>query len=209
MLQKTPEQNDANWSSIAVFDFDGTLIRRNTLIDFFTRMFPLQTTIVCGIRILPSIIAFLMGTLSNTECKERLLGYYLRGMPHARLAALGTAYTQRLDTLVNKKMIDRLAWHRKCGHTVVIISASIHEWIAPWAKEYADTVLATRLEVRGGILTGRMNGANCYGPEKVARLLEAYPDRSHYTLYAYGDGTSDKELLQDADHSFWRTSSKD
>lgn len=51
-----------------------------------------------------------------------------------------------------------------------------------------------------GYLTGRFITLNCYGQEKVKRLLEIEPDRKEYILVAYGDSRGDKELLEFADH---------
>ena len=61
-------------------------------------------------------------------------------------------------------------------------------------------ILATRIEVdSNGLLTGRFLSKNCYGQEKVNRLLEVEPNRDEYTLHAYGDSRGDKEMLAFAD----------
>src|SRR5207247_1629419 len=58
-----------------------------------------------------------------------------------------------------------------------------------------DAVLATRLEVDGaGVLTGQLAGANCRGPEKVARL-RAWRGDTLVVAYAYGDSAGDREML--------------
>lgn len=51
------------------------------------------------------------------------------------------------------------------------------------------------MDKTNGILTGRFLSANCYGQEKVNRLLEKEPERDSYILYAYGDSRRDRELL--------------
>ena len=55
------------------------------------------------------------------------------------------------------------------------------------------------------ILTGKLRGLNCWGPEKVRRLNEKMGPRDQYTLYAYGDSQGDRELLAFADFPFFRT----
>lgn len=45
---------------------------------------------------------------------------------------------------------------------------------------------------------------NCYGAEKVKRLLTKYPDRDFYRLVVYGDSRGDRELLSIADESHYR-----
>ena len=66
-----------------------------------------------------------------------------------------------------------------------------------------DEVVCTRLE-RGadGLLTGRLDGANCRGPEKARRVRALLAERGldAAELWAYGDSPDDEPLLQDADH---------
>ncbi|MCB1149091.1 MAG: HAD-IB family hydrolase, partial [Chlamydiia bacterium] len=55
-----------------------------------------------------------------------------------------------------------------------------------------------------GVLTGKLLGANCRGPEKVRRILETFGPKESYLLYAYGDSAGDREMLALADHPFFR-----
>jgi phosphatidylglycerophosphatase C len=101
--------------------------------------------------------------------------------------------------------LSRCDWHRRQGHRLVCVSASIGNWIVPWALGHGFAqVIATQIETDGGILTGRFRGGNCYGPEKVRRFLEIFPERDHYTLFVYGDSRGDEALLSLADHPFFR-----
>jgi phosphatidylglycerophosphatase C len=78
-------------------------------------------------------------------------------------------------------------------------------WIEPWASSLGvDAVIASRIEVQGDHLTGRMDGPNCHGAEKLRRLLALYPNRGSYTLHAYGDSRGDAALLGAADRRFYR-----
>ncbi|MGH9040924.1 MAG: HAD-IB family phosphatase, partial [Acidimicrobiia bacterium] len=66
-----------------------------------------------------------------------------------------------------------------------------------------DAVLATRLEVEaGGRLTGRFSGRNCRAEEKAARLRR-HLGPEPFTLFAYGDGKGDRELLAMAQSPLW------
>lgn len=95
-----------------------------------------------------------------------------------------------------------LQQHLSQGHEVYIVSASMAEWIRPWASENGvNRVIGTKPEVDAdGRLTGRFASTNCHGREKVRRLLEREPCRESYDLYAYGDSRGDKEMLEFADH---------
>ena len=71
-------------------------------------------------------------------------------------------------------MVESLRRHVDAGDTVVLVSASFEVYLRPLAALLgAHDVLAVRLEVDAdGILTGRLDGPNCRGPEKVVRLHE-------------------------------------
>jgi phosphatidylglycerophosphatase C len=90
----------------------------------------------------------------------------------------------------------RVEWHRSEGHELVLVSASPELYVAPIGRRLGfDDVLATRLEVDAdGRLTGRLVGANCRGPEKVARLRQWRGD-ALVIAYAYGDSAGDREML--------------
>jgi phosphatidylglycerophosphatase C len=102
--------------------------------------------------------------------------------------------------------VARLAWHRRQGHLVALVSASFEVYLDVVGEHLGvDAVLATRLAVDDeGRCTGELVGANCRGAEKVHRL-HAWLDESHggraaVVLWAYGDSNGDRELLADADH---------
>jgi uncharacterized membrane protein YbhN (UPF0104 family) len=88
----------------------------------------------------------------------------------------------------------------------VLVSASPALYLRPWAEtEDIDAVIATRLATAAGRFTGRFEGVNCYGPEKLRRLRAAIPDLDDVELYAYGNSRGDRELLDAADHAFYRS----
>lgn len=98
--------------------------------------------------------------------------------------------------------IAAIAQAQQEGAEVVIISASIDNWVQPFFPSVK--VLGTQVEVRDGRLTGRFLSSNCFGQEKVNRLLTVYPQRSDYHLTAYGDSKGDRELLAFADESYYK-----
>ena len=98
----------------------------------------------------------------------------------------------------------KLENHLSHGDTIYVVTASIEEWVRPWCeRHHIDDVIATKVETNGkGIITGKFLTKNCYGPEKVSRLLKVEPKRSDYYLYAYGDSRGDNEILSYADISY-------
>lgn len=54
------------------------------------------------------------------------------------------------------------------------------------------------------MLRGVLSQKNCYGEEKVRRLIQTYPGRNSYWLAAYGDSRGDFELLDFANESHYK-----
>ncbi len=188
---------------IAAFDFDDTLITTDSLPDFLRVSFSFRTFVVNSLCFVPDWLRFKAGHITNGQAKERLLKLFVRGMPAAEFERLGTVYAPRIAVLANPDALERLHWHQQQGHEVVIVSASVRDWIEPWARQQGiGRVIATELERKRGILTGKLLGTNCHGPEKARRFREVFPDAAKVEVYAYGDGESDRELFALADHVY-------
>ena len=198
----------ANKTTVAAFDFDGTLTYRDTLLPFLYYYAGSLTFARNIMRSAPTLAAYGLRLMKNDVAKERVLRNFFAGVPLATLEKTGLAFARdQLPGLVRPSARRRLQWHQKLGHQIVIISASLDLYLKPWAASLGvDDVLCTSLDVDGnGRVSGRLGTANCYGPEKLKRLREALGEPSDYQLYAYGDSRGDRELLASADHSFYRS----
>jgi phosphatidylglycerophosphatase C len=189
---------------IAAFDFDGTLTYPDTLMVFLKHVFTKKQLAIGLARLSLVLTAFKFKLISNNLAKQKLFAYFFGGMDLAKFNEYCATFTVKIPPVINPTALARLKWHQDQGHTCVIVSASVENWIKPWADQYNVTVASTRLEVIDGKITGRFLGENCYGDEKVTRLLELFPNRETYELYAYGDSGGDRALLALADHSFYR-----
>jgi len=146
---------------------------------------------------LPLARAAALGGTHRDAAKAAVLGRVLAGVPLARLAEAAESYADHVVAHgLRADVRARVDWHRAEGHELVLVSASPEVYVAPIGRRLGfDDVLATRLEVdAAGVLTGRLLGANCRGPEKVARL-RAWRGDAVVLAYAYGDSAGDREML--------------
>jgi phosphatidylglycerophosphatase C len=191
---------------IAAFDFDSTITRRDSLPVFIKFAVSLRVLLKGAILMAPSLLLFKLRVIPNYKAKERLFRIYFAGLTLETFNLLSEAFIPIIERIVNPIAIEKIKWHQQRGHEVIIISASAENWINPWAKKNGiNTVLATRLHIKDNMITGDFLNKNCHGLEKVNRLLEKFPHREEYILYAYGDSNGDKELLEIADHAFYRS----
>jgi HAD superfamily hydrolase (TIGR01490 family) len=146
-----------------------------------------------------------IGLLDNGKAKQKLFSLFYKNWPIEKFNDFGRSFKSVIDGCVRPEVYRKLKQHVMKGHKVIIVSASIENWIAPWAeKEGIETIIATRIEVSPqGKLTGRFLSPNCYGEEKAGRILEMFPERNSYTLIAYGDSKGDMAMLHLADESHY------
>jgi HAD superfamily hydrolase (TIGR01490 family) len=198
--------NTGSSEVIAIFDFDGTLTNRDTLFDFI-RFYYGMPRLIAGLFLLsPTLIFFKLGFMTNDRAKEMLFSYFFKRKAEADFNAICEKYKKRINEILIPEAIDKIKYHRQEGHTILINSASICNWIIPWAQSIGiNGVIGTQMETENGLITGKFRGNNCYGEEKVRRFLKLYPDRQAYQLYVYGDSKGDKPLLDMADFPFYKT----
>lgn len=192
---------------VAAFDFDGTLTYSDTLIPFlFFVTGPFKGLCKLALQ-LPRIILSLLRKNSRQTIKEGVLKRFLGKMTEERAQFLGQQFaSKQLSKHLKPAALERLHWHKNQGHRCILISANLNIYLHPWGMQAGfHNIITSICEVdQNGILTGRLEGLNCWGPEKVRRLLELLGQHHDYTLYAYGDSQGDKELLVLADYSFYR-----
>ena len=187
---------------VAAFDFDGTLTKRDSLLPFLASVRGTATVGLAMARLSPQLGRMALGRGDRDSTKEQLVTRLLAGFPADELHAAGIRYADHLATRLRPDVVARLDWHRDSGHELVLISASPTVYLAPLGAQLGfTTVLATRLDIGpDGRLTGRLDGGNCRGPEKVTRLRAWLRDRTPTEVWAYGDSAGDDELLAFADH---------
>lgn len=187
---------------VAVFDFDGTITSKDTLLEFIIFACGRWRLFIGFLLHAPWLCLMKLHLYPNWKCKERIFSWFFKGMEYNTFAELGRLFSERTDRILQQRTLELVNKHLKEGATVYVISASIEEWIRPVCSKFGVTnVLGTKIDVDAhGQLTGRFLTANCYGQEKVRRLMHVEPQRDNYYLYAYGDSRGDREMLDFADN---------
>lgn len=187
---------------IAAFDFDGTVTYRDSLFPFLIFAAGWAKGLCLLFLDLPYLVGYVFGASSRQGTKERILSRFFRGMQIQELTKLAQEYAKKkLPGQIRPEALEKIRWHHEQGHRCVIVSASIDLYLKPWAEAVGvQDVIGSKLETKENLVTGKLIGANCWGPEKVRRLTETFGDLGQYTLYAYGDSRGDEEMLAVADH---------
>lgn len=196
-------KESVNKKVIAAFDFDGTLIKGDSFPDFARMAVGTWRLLLAMAAEAPRLVAWKLGVLRGGDVKQRIFRRLYRGMSLTRFRELGCRYAGRAASRERADIVALLEKHLAAGHEVCIVTASVVDWVRPWAMRHGRsiTVLGTEPEVDGdGCLTGRFATSNCRGAEKVRRLKEIYGcDRESLRLTAYGDSSGDDAMLAYAD----------
>lgn len=192
---------------IYAFDFDGTLTTKDTLLEFI-RFAKGSGQMFRGFLLFsPLLLLMKLHLYPNWKVKQQVFSYFFKGMNIDDFNALCTRFAEQNKHLLRPAGIEKVRQViEEEQATVLIISASIDNWVRPFFDEIDKKiqVLGTQIETKEVRLTGRFTTKNCYGQEKVNRLTALYPHREAYELIAFGDSRGDKELLDFADKGFYK-----
>jgi phosphatidylglycerophosphatase C len=182
---------------LALFDFDGTITSRDTL-EAFIRFYRGSPGYVAGlIALFPVLSAYKLGILPNWKAKEKLMTWFFRGENVTTFDARCEQFAREIvPRLVRPEALREIRQHQDNNTVVCVVSASAENWVKPWCREQGIQCLATRLEEKSGILTGKFEGQNCHGDEKVHRIKTAFEIDHFSEIIAYGDSSGDRQMLE-------------
>lgn len=188
----------ATAAALAIFDLDGTLTRRDTLLPYLVGF--LVPRPARWLRLVPVVIAlasFVVGKSDRDRCKERIIAACLSGANRAEL----DSHTERFATgLLQRGMSARalavLQSHRAAKARLVLLSASPDLYVRAIAARLGfDDCLCTELRWDSQRLVGTFATANRRGEEK-ARLVRELRGQGATPIAAYANSSSDLAHLE-------------
>lgn len=190
--------------SCAFFDLDGTLTRRDTMFDFL-RFYAGRFRFFLKMVLAAPILILEYGWRRDEQmAKERLLSLFLKGQKREHLEKAAELYVDRLDSLIRQEVWDRLIQLKNSGVSVFIVTASLDIWVSPWCRKHGLELISSRALWRNDFFTGRLEGANCRGEEKVRRIHEYFGAKLPPVVEAWGDARSDIPMLRMAQKAYFK-----
>lgn len=199
---------------VYIFDFDGTLTTRDTLLLFIRFVCGRWGFVAVFLRYAPLLVLMKLKLYPNWRIKQKVFAHCFGGMTTETFNDYCCSFARKYGSCVLRPK--GFATVRKAldeGATVMIVSASVDNWVRPFFDDILTTlsnptafvVLGTEVEAIDGILTGQFKSRNCYGAEKVRRLSAQLPaPREDCYIVAFGDSRGDKEMLQYADEAHYK-----
>lgn len=188
-----------------IFDLDGTLTKGDTFLSFLVlclREFGFRNW---SILLLPyDVLLYLGGRITNSQLKEVFLSKVLSGISLERVQPVSEKFVSALlKSKMNEQVTRVLNCHLVQKHRVVLATASVDIYVRDIAKRLSiHEVVCTLIEVRNGLITGRLVGKNCHGMEKIRRLEEFLSPSELQRAVFYTDHHSDLPLLKKVEEGF-------
>lgn len=191
--------------NLVCFDFDGTITKDDSLLGFIAYVVGFKKFFKGVFLLSPILILYQLGLISNNFTRQKLMMHFFGGISQKEFDKICYKYSKtHIDGILLDSAMAKIYEYKANGDTVCIVSASLTDWLKPWCDEKGLDLIATNIKKTNGIITGEIDGKNCYGDQKVKRIKEKYNLKKFNKIIAYGDSRGDKEMLEFADESYYR-----
>jgi len=183
---------------IYLIDFDGTIIIGDSLIKFSYFSIGIFQFFKYWV-----LVTILIPFYSKSDLKQMFYSNFNEFNLNDFNSLCLDFYNQKLRKLIKKSFMDFIKNINE-DSKVVIVSASISNYLKPWCDEMGFDLISTELEVIDGKLTGRFSTPNCNGKEKVRRIKEKYNLSEYNEIHVFGNSKGDLPMLELATHKYYK-----
>jgi HAD superfamily hydrolase (TIGR01490 family) len=187
---------------LAVFDLDGTITRRDTLLPYLAGYLArVPWRLPRLLLALPSLLLFLVGVTGHGGLKSAFIRVVLGGCTRSQLDAWTAVFVPRVLTEgVFADALNRIASHKRLGDRLILMSASTDLYVPAIAGALGfDEVICTGLRWDGDRLDGHLSTPNRRGKEKARCFTSLRNEHPGHSTAAYGNAGSDLDHLRLAD----------
>lgn len=183
--------------TIVFFDYDNTLVHGDSLWPFLVAVAGQRPALWSLLKALTTWpLALLRNEDPRTFVKARLLRDLLQGKKADDLVSAIDKI--RLWPREKEPAMSALRRHASKGHTIVIASGSLDLYLpALLSKIPHDSVLCTKMEISGGVVTGHMTYGNCVRATKAEMVQDYLATHGPFKdSWGYGNAPHDLPMLK-------------
>ena len=188
--------------NLALFDFDGTLCRKDSFTGFIFYALKKRHIVRKGIKLLPWIQAYYLNIYPADSMRIKLFKHMFGEMYAHDIRKLADDYVKVLMQCLDPVMHQQLIKHQHHGDDVVIVSASIDVYLTHIAEQLGVDLICTHTEVVDDHFTGMYSTLDCSSDQKRTRILEEYDLADYDAVYAYGNSKEDLAMFSLADYTY-------
>ncbi len=182
-----------NQQPFALFDFDGTLIKGDSIIQYVRFSHQEKLLSLWGVlKILCYGLFYKLHIVSDEKSKTKTLSFIYK-LPAEKRKLHDQKFAKSMYDSMYKEGLALLEYYKKKGYTVLLVSASTQNYMQYLENFLNVPVLSTPVDEQGTV------HHNCKGIEKLIRI-ENYLKQNNVEMdkqksVAYGDTKSDLPML--------------
>lgn len=186
--------------SVAFFDFDGTLVKGDSLWPFLLAAAGRGRCVRGLCRAAMARIFGRKGVDKRTVFKDVLLEESLKGVSLSVLPE-ACARLKCWARWIEPSVLAMKDLHAQ-GVRIVVASGSLDLYLSKMLEELpVDDILCTRMQNANGVLTGRVVDGNCVRQEKAVRVAAYLKEHGPFEeSWAYGNAPHDLPMMRLVDH---------
>jgi phosphatidylglycerophosphatase C len=190
---------------IAVFDLDGTLTWRDTLLMFLMSFLRRHPWRLIGLWRLPfAVLDYLARNHDRGVLKSRVIRMVMGGATRTDVDSCADAFVDalKLRHRLRPAALAMLEAHRAAGDHLVLLSASPDLYVPRIGRCLGfESTVCTEIEWRADRLNGALKTANRRGAEKSRCLTWLRTQYPELPIVAYGNSASDLDHMRHADRA--------
>lgn len=195
-------------ADIAIFDLDYTLTKRGTWGRFVFKCVRFKPWLWVPLAISAGVTQwrYKRGHLPRIKVKQAMMHWAMKGVSRTNLERLAEDFAEReVKAGLRPGAVLALQKHKDKGDVIIIASAAVDLIVSPIAKRLdVKHWVATNMKWIDGKLTSDFASKNCYGREKLVRVMELFAQnlnlkQSNTLITMYSDSYSDIEILRYCD----------
>lgn len=144
-------------------------------------------------------------TRSKQANKNRAIGYLIRNLDDACIGRAVDSFSAKVKCLYRPLVLASIDETIRDGCTALVVTASPAFAVRACLPNQSISVIGTEFEKKEDAYTGRLQGVNCYGTEKVSRINDwaACTQQSLNVRTGWSDHISDFEMLSLSERRYW------
>ncbi len=195
-----------NSKKISIFDLDGTLTKSDTYLPYLIGFLKRNPKRWLKASILPfAVVMFYLKIHDNQWLKTIFLKTILGGETKENILAWNKIFLDKLFTEgLREDIVTILKKKQNAGDIILLSTASLDIYVPDIQNWFSiNHLICTNTLWQDDCLTGELDGNNCYGLEKLARV-KSYMRKHNISgeVSVYSDHASDWPIMNYADKAY-------
>lgn len=188
-----------------LFDFDGTLTKRDTMF-LFLRFYNRSTFNYQFIKHIPLFVLLKLKLAEAEKVKRSFISSVLEGEKKIYIEQKAREFFDIFyPEIIRENALDFIRQMDRKNTDCFIVTASLDIWVQPFAEKFQMGLIATEAEFdKDEVFRGRFKSANCNGAEKLKRIENQIVRASYDKVIAFGDTAGDRPMMAWADEGHYR-----